>query len=70
MFSSHSIFNKGTHCCSALEKGIEVQYSNVAQVKFTSLLQKGEPKSEAEFLDMIGTKGLRVFLLAIHSHLY
>jgi hypothetical protein len=25
---------------------------------------------EAEFLDEIQTKGLRVFLLAIHSHLY
>ncbi len=25
---------------------------------------------EAEFLDVIGTKVLRVFLLAIHSHLY
>ena len=26
--------------------------------------------SEAEFLDVIGTKVLRVFLLAINSHLY
>jgi hypothetical protein len=26
--------------------------------------------AEAEFLDEIGTKVLRVFLLAIHSHLY
>jgi len=25
---------------------------------------------EAEFLDVIGTKVLRVFLIAIHSHLY
>jgi hypothetical protein len=25
---------------------------------------------EAEFLDLIGTKVLRAFLLAIHSHLY
>ncbi len=25
---------------------------------------------EAEFLDVIGTKVLEVFLLAIHSHLY
>jgi hypothetical protein len=25
---------------------------------------------EAEFLDVIGTKVLRVFLLAFHSHLY
>jgi hypothetical protein len=25
---------------------------------------------EAEFLDVIGTKVLRVFLLAIHSYLY
>ena len=25
---------------------------------------------EAEFLDVIGTKVLRVFLLAMHSHLY
>jgi hypothetical protein len=25
---------------------------------------------DAEFLDVIGTKVLRVFLLAIHSHLY
>jgi hypothetical protein len=25
---------------------------------------------EAEFLNVIGTKVLRVFLLAIHSHLY
>jgi hypothetical protein len=28
------------------------------------------PGTEAEFLDVIGTKVLRVFLLAIHSHLY
>jgi hypothetical protein len=28
------------------------------------------PCTEAEFLDIIGTKVLRVFLLAIHSHLY
>jgi hypothetical protein len=27
-------------------------------------------ESEAEFLDEIGTKVVRVFLLAIHSHLY
>ncbi len=27
-------------------------------------------RPEAEFLDVIGTKLLRVFLLAIHSHLY
>jgi hypothetical protein len=27
-------------------------------------------RSEAEFLDEIGTKVFRVFLLAIHSHLY
>jgi hypothetical protein len=26
--------------------------------------------SEAEFLDVIGIKVFRVFLLAIHSHLY
>ena len=26
--------------------------------------------TEAEFLDVIGTKVFRVFLLAIHSHLY
>jgi hypothetical protein len=26
--------------------------------------------SEAKFLDMIGTKVLRVFLLAIHNYLY
>ncbi len=25
---------------------------------------------EAEFLDVVGTKVFRVFLLAIHSHLY
>jgi hypothetical protein len=28
------------------------------------------PVSEAEFLDVIGTKVLRVFLLAIHGYLY
>ncbi len=27
-------------------------------------------KAEAEFLDVIGDKVLRVFLLALHSHLY
>ncbi len=26
--------------------------------------------TEAEFLNIIGTKGFRVFLLAIHSHLF
>jgi hypothetical protein len=29
-----------------------------------------ETSAEAEFLDVIGTKVLRVFLLAIHSQLY
>jgi hypothetical protein len=28
------------------------------------------PFTEAEFFDVIGTKVFRVFLLAIHSHLY
>jgi hypothetical protein len=28
------------------------------------------PGTETVFLDVIGTKILRVFLLAIHSHLY
>ncbi len=27
-------------------------------------------KTEAEFFDLVGTTVLRVFLLAIHSHLY
>jgi hypothetical protein len=27
-------------------------------------------RPEAEFLDVVGTKVLRVFLLAMHSHLY
>ncbi len=27
-------------------------------------------RPEAEFLDVVGTKVLKVFLLAIHSHLY
>jgi hypothetical protein len=35
---------------------------------FTSRTYYSSP--EAEFLDVIGTKNLRVFLLAIHSHLY
>jgi hypothetical protein len=30
----------------------------------------GKLRTEAEFLDVIGKKVLRVFLLAIHSHLY
>ncbi len=41
-------------------------YSNkCSEIGKPSLLQ-----SEAEFLDVIGIKILRVFLLAIHSHLY
>jgi hypothetical protein len=32
--------------------------------------QPQQRQPEAEFLDVIGTKVLRVFLLAIHSHLY
>jgi hypothetical protein len=32
--------------------------------------RQGETHSEAEFLDEIQTKVLRVFLLTIHSHLY
>jgi hypothetical protein len=34
------------------------------------LLHNELAKTEAEFLGVIGTKVLRVFLLAIHSHLY
>jgi hypothetical protein len=32
--------------------------------------KQGAQLPEAAFLDVIGTKVLRVFLLAIHSHLY
>jgi hypothetical protein len=35
-----------------------------------TLYSKEENGTEAEFLDVIGTKVLRVFLLAIHSHLF
>jgi hypothetical protein len=38
--------------------------------KRSGLIERKEIKSEAEFLDGIQTKVLRVFLLAIHSHLY
>jgi hypothetical protein len=31
---------------------------------------EGEKRTEAEFLDVIGTIVFRVFLLAIHCHLY
>jgi hypothetical protein len=33
-------------------------------------LQQSIYSTEPEFLDVIGTKVLRVFLLAIHSHFY
>ncbi len=36
--------------------------------KYVAKLSQDSP--EAEFLGVIGTKVLRVFLLAIHSHLY
>jgi hypothetical protein len=32
--------------------------------------RKGKSSPEAKFLDVIRTKVLRVFLFAIHSHLY
>jgi hypothetical protein len=35
-----------------------------------AILTKAMPRPVAEFLDVIGTNVLRVFLLAIHSHLY
>jgi hypothetical protein len=34
------------------------------------ILQYSQPSTETEFLDEIQTKFLRVFLLAIHRHLY
>jgi hypothetical protein len=40
-----------------------------APVLYFSPILVDQP-SEAEFLDVTGTKVLRVFLLAIHSHLY
>jgi hypothetical protein len=33
-------------------------------------IQMGDANPEAEFLDLVGTKDFRVFLLAIVSHLY
>jgi hypothetical protein len=38
--------------------------------KISMLLTEPMYNTEAEFSDVIGTKVLRVFLLAIHSHLY
>jgi hypothetical protein len=32
--------------------------------------ERSKTRTEDEFLDVIGTKVLRVFLLAIHSNLY
>jgi hypothetical protein len=40
----------------------------MAQVSASSCFDY--PRPEAEFLDEIQTKVLRVFILAIHSHLY
>ncbi len=37
---------------------------------WTKFVRTLELIPEAEFLDLLGTKVLRVFLLAIHSHLY
>jgi hypothetical protein len=37
---------------------------------FNTLWKTNSERIEAEFLDVIGTKILRVFLLAIHSNLY
>ncbi len=39
-------------------------------VQGVRVLKEDEGWPEAEFLDVFGTKILRVFLLAIHSHLY
>ncbi len=49
-------------CLYWLYKGVDGKF-----VIFTGH-KKAQP--EAEFLDVIGTKILRIFLLAIHSHLY
>ncbi len=46
-----------------MEKGMEMRESDWQYTE-----KKG--CTEAEFLDVIGTKVVRVFLLAIHSHLY
>ncbi len=39
-------------------------------IYFICSFLRGDIRPEAEFLDEIKTKALRVFLLAIHSHLY
>jgi hypothetical protein len=44
--------------------------SYVIGPSFVSETQGGLRKPEAEFLSVIGTKVLKVFLLAIHSYLY
>jgi hypothetical protein len=46
---------------------ITVQYNTVQQL---SNLQSVNWNTEADFLDVIGTKVLTGFLLAIYSHLY
>ncbi len=54
-------------------KSQKIQFHVSGSVEFSHkerFLTRVKICSEAEFLDIIRTKVLRVFLLAIHSHLY
>jgi hypothetical protein len=64
--SSYIRFTSINRMFSSLNNGLQSQVHKVSQFK----LLASSYSPEDEFLNVIGTKVIRVFLLAIHSHLY
>jgi hypothetical protein len=54
----------------AMQSKLTLKICKLYNVPGTCTLKHNCTLAEAEFLDVIGTKFLRLFLLAIHSHLY
>ena len=55
---------------TTIDIGIGIGYNHVCVLRIFYWKRPTQVRTEAEFLDKIGTKVFKDFLLAIHSHLH
>jgi hypothetical protein len=74
MFKSRLISQKSSFFSLQFSKQMRFSFKNLNKIGLgfseTSGYKSGITSTEAEFLDVIGTKVLRFFLTDIHSHLF